>query len=167
MDDVRQLESFLRSQSLGYPNYQDWVSSAMDEVVNGCKTAVVALEKGTFVGDLVWQPHKGIPGLRELKNMRVHPLMRKRGLARFIMKQAEVVDTEGIYGLICDVREENEDTILFLQTLGYIPAVAFPLYDSNEKDVVMVKPLRALQNKSATTGLITRVKEFFPGGELY
>ena len=43
-----------------------------------------------LVADLLWQPHKSLDGLLEIKNIRVHPNVRLRDFGRFMLKQAEM-----------------------------------------------------------------------------
>jgi len=139
--DIKCAEEFLLKQDLGYPQYEDWVQTAMGEIEQRYKTCLLAYSGGTLVADLVYQPHKELGLFRELKNLRINPIWRMRGLARFMIKQAEV-DTDGLMGIVCDVREGETEVIGFLSVLGYQKIAGVSLYDSHAKDIIMVKPLK-------------------------
>jgi hypothetical protein len=90
-----------------------------------------------LVADLLWQPHKSLDGLLEIKNIRVHPNVRLRDFGRFMLKQAEL--TPGFRGSICDVREDQPRVLQFMVRCGYSVAATVPLYDSERNDIVLVK----------------------------
>ena len=104
--DIGELIDFLSKQSLGYPNYSDWVQRTEAELLLGYKQAVLAYSEGRLVGDIVHQPHKIIPHVREVKNIRVHPDLRERGFARFMLRQVEIGarDEEAV---VVDTRRSN------------------------------------------------------------
>lgn len=159
--DLIELKSFLMGKHLNYPQYEDWVHRAMVEIDLGYKTGILAYERGTLIADLVYQPHKELPGFREIKNLRIHPRMRKRGLARFMIKQAEVEDTRDLLGIIADAHDTQKDAILFLQSEGYVPISGCSLYDPNQREIILMKLLQRQNQK-----LIKRIKEYFPTEEI-
>ena len=65
--DLRQLVNFLMKQDLGYPRYEEWVQRSEHEVEKGDKTPILAFSDGQLVGDVIYQPHKQLPRLREIK----------------------------------------------------------------------------------------------------
>ena len=139
--DLLRLLDFLRIQDLNYPNYQDWVSRTEAELDKGWKTGVIALDCNRVLGDVIWQPHKQLPRVREIKNMRVHPSVRERYFARFLMKQAEVEERD-YHELVLDLREdhlEKRPLMNMLVSMGYVKLCAVNLYDPNVRDIVMVK----------------------------
>ncbi len=140
--DLLRLLDFLRVHDLNYPNYQDWVSRTEAEIEMGWKTGVIATGNGLVLGDVIWQPHKEIPRIREIKNMRVHPSFRERYFARFLMKQAEAEKREDYDVLMCDLREDHPEKrpiITMLTSMGYEQICAVSLYDPNMRDIVMMK----------------------------
>ena len=139
--DVARLEKFLLSQSLNYPNYGDWVRKAAEEILAGYKQGIIAFYDGFLVGDLIFQPHKELPKMLELKNMRIDPKIQGRGSASFMLKQAE--KQPRCNGIICDVRASQIQVINLLRFMGYQDVFRGPLYNSGEEDVVMVKELKA------------------------
>lgn len=153
--EISRLIDFLRLQDLGYPNYSDWVERTRVEIADGHKKAVVALSNGILVGDLVFQQHKQLPWVREIKNLRVHPDLRSRGFARFMLRQVEV--EEGDYSaIVVDARENQTALIALLKREGYMPLGCVNLYD-DVKDVVMIKCPREKDSG------FYRVKQFFTG----
>ena len=139
--DLSRLLTFIRGQDLHYPGYQDWVDKTEAEIEMGWKTGGIALSNNHLVGDLIWQPHKELRAVREIKNMRVHPSVRGRYFARFLMKQAEV-EGEDYQELMIDLREDHPEKrplMNMLVSMGYEKLCAVNLYDPNVRDIVMVK----------------------------
>ncbi len=140
--DLARLTDFLRVQDLNYPNYQDWVERAIAEIYFGYKTGVIAVSNGFVLGDILWQQHKELPRIREIKNMRVHRSVRERYFARFLMKQAEAEDKRSYDIMMCDLREDHPEKIpliRMLTSMGYRKIHAVNLYDPNVRDIVMIK----------------------------
>ena len=139
--DLLRLLDFLRVQDLNYPKYQDWVSRTEAELNMGWKTGVIALDCNQVLGDIIWQPHKELKGVREIKNLRIHPSVRERYFARFLMKQAEA-EGRNHHELMLDLREDHPEKrplVNMLVSMGYRKLCAVNLYDPNIKDIVMVK----------------------------
>ncbi|MFC1755662.1 hypothetical protein ACFL96_20120 [Thermoproteota archaeon] len=137
--DIRQLVDFLMKQHLGYPGYEDWVQRSEVEIDSGYKVPIMAFSEGHLVGDLIYQRHKELPRVREIKNIRIHPGVRRRDFAHFMLKQAERDNPEQYDALICDARSDQRDIINLLRLSGYRPIGSAPLYDSNTPDIIMVK----------------------------
>lgn len=137
--DLRQLVDFLIKQDLGYPGYEDWVQRSEDEIDKGYKVPILAFSDGQLVGDLIYQPHKQLPRLREIKNIRVHPELRGRAFAHFMLRQAEVENQDQYDALLVDARSDQKDVIALLLQQGYVPLGQRALYDSNAVDVIMIK----------------------------
>ncbi len=139
---LRQLMDFIHLQDLGYPKYHDWVAKAESELLSGYKGAIIAYSSGHVVGDLIFQPHKGVSTLLEIKNLRVHPDLRGREFSRFMLRQLEV-EANGRYdALIGDIREDQKQLVAFSYGWGFSPIRTVPLYGDDKKDVVIVKFLR-------------------------
>lgn len=137
--DLKQLIDFLLEQDLRYPHYDDWVQRAECEIDAGYKVAITAYSGDHIVGDLIFQRHKQIPRLRELKNVRIHPEVRRRDFAHFMLRQAEVERAEEYDAIICDVRSDQRDVINLLRFSGYKELGTSHLYDAHNLDITMVK----------------------------
>jgi hypothetical protein len=138
--DLSRLIDFLRRQDLNYPGYQNWVARTEAEIEIGWKTGVIALSNDLIAGDIIWQPHKELKGVREIKNMRIHPSIR----GRFLMKQAEAENREdkNYQVLMLDLREDHPERaplINMLMSMGYKKLCAVNLYDPSIRDIVMTK----------------------------
>ena len=139
--DLARLLTFVRKQDLHYPEYQDWVDRTETEVEMGWKTGVIALSNGHVVGDIIWQPHKEIIFVREIKNLRIHPSVRERYFAKFLIKQAET-ESRDYHALMLDLREDHPEKrplMNMLVSMGYEKLYSVNLYDPNIRDIVMVK----------------------------
>jgi len=137
--EVRELETFLRLQSLGYPNYQDWVTGANEQILSGYKTAILFYSGTILVGDLIYQPHKDFKRVREVKNCRVHPSLRDRYCGAFMFKQVEEIDKDSYDAIILDVRSNQPRLINTVKSLGYEELTRVTLYEKEVEEVVMVK----------------------------
>lgn len=160
--DLGRLVDFLASQSLDYPGYDDWVQRAEAEIYAGYKRAILAFSSGHLVGDLVFQQHKEMARVMELKNMRVHPAVRSRYFARFMIRQAETEGRDWSDAVICDVRTSQTATIRLMGSLGYAQVAAVPLYRKDEPEVVMAKVF----DKRLESGILVRSKDFVVGKAL-
>lgn len=122
----------------------DWIQRTEAELYGEYKQAVLAFSDRKLVGDLVYQPHKQLPKTLELKNLRIHPQLRRRDLGHFMLRQAEVeARRTGQFDLIMvDARASQQDVLRLLQFTGYreVSRGIF-LYDDNKEDVVFVKSL--------------------------
>ena len=146
--EIRLTVDFLAGQPLNYPKYQEWVGRAEAELFKGHKRAILAFLDGHLVADLVWQPHKQVSQLLEIKNLRVHANVRQREFGRFLLKQVETMP--GYAGIICDVQAEETGIRDFMVRCGYNIAATVPLYDSEKADLVLVKPLVPNYNFTGT-----------------
>lgn len=142
--ELVQLESFLRLHSLGYPNYQDWVTRTREEVNNSYKNAILAFSDRTIVGDLIFQPHKQFPKhMMEIKNLRVDWRTKGMGLAEFMIKQVEVESRrKGYHAIVGDTRSDNTPVIRLVTSCGFRELARTHLYESDKQDVVYFKPLK-------------------------
>ncbi len=108
----------------------------------GYKEAIMALDGGVVCGDIIWQRHKQIPNLVEIKNLRISEWFRGRGAAAFMLKQIEALDTKRDFGIIGDVRAEQKEVIEFMKRMGFTSLFGASLYSSNHLEMVMLKILR-------------------------
>ena len=154
--DLKQLIDFLMKQDLGYPQYEDWVQRAEQEIDQGYKIAILAFNEGKIVGDVIYQPHKQLPRVREIKNIRIHPQLRGRSFAHFMLKQAEVEQKEQYDALMVDARADQKDVIALLMRNGYVPLGQKTLYDPNAVEVIMIKTL----DKRSESGILYSAKDF-------
>lgn len=156
--DLSRLVNFLHTQSLGYLDYDDWVQRAEHEIDSGYKTAVLGFSSGYLVADLIYQPHKQLVRVREIKNLRVHPSVRRRDFAHFMLKQAEV-ESPDYQAIICDVRKDQPEAMALLRLAEYVPIASVSLYDTNIKDMVMIKVF----DKTTESGIVYRSKQLILG----
>lgn len=137
--DVRRLIDFLANQDLGYPRYDEWVQKAEAELFSGWKTGIMALNGGVVVGDLVFQQHKQLSRVREIKNLRVDPRVSDRYFARFMLKQAEVGLGRDFDLVMVDARKDQSGVRRFFRQSGYSEVAVLNLYDNSSLDVVLTK----------------------------
>lgn len=156
--DLMDLKGFIELQDLQYPRYFDWVDKTVVQLELGIKKAILCFEQGSLVGDIIYQPHQEISRFRELKNIRIHSKVRGRGVASFLLKQVEIDDVDSIDALIVDARKNATDMNDFLTYSGFMPIIGASLYDSNEEEIVYLKPIKK--------GISTNdVFSYFPSGK--
>ena len=153
--ELFQVIDFLHKQYLNYPNYDNWVQKTEVELIGGYKNAILAFSERKLVGDIVYQQHKKNPGFLELKNMRIHPKIRERSFAKFMLRQIEV-ENQNYNAIIVDAPSGLPGIISFMQNQGYTPILSRPLYDNGAPDVVMIKPI-----KKSKKIIIPRALEMF------
>ena len=152
--EVRLAVDFLAKQDLKYPNYDEWVGRVESELFSGYKKAGLAYSQGVLVGDIVWQPHKNLPRVRELKNLRISPQARGKYLAQFLLRQAEVEDRKEFDVLIADARESQTDLINMMADMDYQVLGKINLYEEGRKDVILFKCF----DRNLQSGLIIKTK---------
>src|SRR4051812_47909483 len=113
--EVRRLLDFLWKQRLGYPNYSDWVARAGGEIDVGYKQSIIAFEDNRIVANVIFQPHKEIRGIREIKNLRVDTSVRVRKFGSFLLRQAEFTNSSEYDWLMCDFRADQKEVQSLMQ----------------------------------------------------
>jgi|SRR3989344_3249866 len=140
--DLKLLRNFLHNHELGYPRYDEWVDcTCAPEIENGYKRGIIALHENKIVGDMIWQPHKELPRTTEGKNLRIHPGVRGRGLAYFLMRQCESESRAISDTLLVDVPGDQQDVKMFLLRYGFSVLYQAHLYDDKRLETIMVKKL--------------------------
>jgi len=155
--DVSKLIDFIHHQDLHYPNYQDWVQRTESELHSGYKHAIVASSQDKVVGDIIWQQHKQISKVRELKNLRVDQRLRGRYIGAFLLRQAECEKPEQYDCILGDVNTNQKSMIALLLQLSYTPLGTTQLYNSNNQDTIMIKTL----NTKTQSGIIHNARSIF------
>ena len=156
--ELRMLINFMATQDLGYPGYHErWLPKTEAQLERGEKQAIIAFSERTLVGNLVHQSCRdtGLGSLIEIKNLRIHPELRERYFANFMMKQLYVeARNKGDDGVIVDVRANQQNTRRFFESQGFVSLMSVPLYETAMQEVVMFKPL-----KQDAGSLIPKTKE--------
>lgn len=139
--DLRMLADFLWRQHLGYSGYDDWIQRAVNEIDGGYKQSILAFDGGRLVGDVVYQPHKEISGVREIKNLRVDESIRCRKFGAFLLRQAEWQDSAMYDFLMADFRADQPEVESLMLSEGYRVVETRNLYGDGV-DKVVLKPAR-------------------------
>lgn len=141
--DITKLVDFMASYPLNYPRYDAWLQRSEPELHMAYKHAILAFSDRTLVGNVVYQKHKQLPKTLEIKNIRVDERIRRRDFGHFILKQVEAEAIKEGYNLIlCDARASQTDVLSLLKFSGFREIARVPLYDSNEEDIVIGKPIK-------------------------
>ncbi|MFP4118712.1 MAG: hypothetical protein ACLFTH_01500 [Candidatus Woesearchaeota archaeon] len=165
--DILQLTEFLGKQSLGYVGYDDWVEKVKFQLDTGSKKAVIAYSEDKIVGDILYQPHRTLDRVREVKNIRVHPDMRWRDFARFMHRQVEFLESHEYDYLMADAPADNKGVCFFLEGVGYVPVFTVPLYEDNSLDIVYVKPKDPKTAPESDILVVNTIKEYALDKALY
>ena len=109
MKELRQLKKFIYSQNLNYPSYEDWIDKVcIPEIENGWKKGIIVDYDGHVVGNAIYQPYKELPRTRKLKNLRIHPELRRRDLGHFLLRQVEEEDKRNFDRIILDANKKEK-----------------------------------------------------------
>ena len=95
-----------------------------------------------MIADLIYQRHKENPDFIELKNLRVHPIVRDRYCAKFMLRQVEVENRNKYKAIICDCPANRPDIFRFMESCGYHALITRTLYNNNREEIVMLKLLK-------------------------
>lgn len=136
--EIKLLVEFIRSNRLSYPGYDDWIGRITHEIDSGWKTVIIAWEDGHIVGNVIFQPHKELAGVREIKNLRTINEVASRRFGTFLIKQAEWYEANTYNEIIADYREEQKGVASLLRREKYAIVEIRPLYDSMD-DIVVIK----------------------------
>jgi GNAT superfamily N-acetyltransferase len=139
--DLQELRVFVHAHELWYPQYHDWVDEVcIPEIDMGYKTGVLGWKDGEVVGNIIFQPHKQLTDILELKNIRISPNARKRGIGYFLMRQMECAARDsGFSECIGDTDKRSKDMLGLAQYMGYSLMHSRSIYDPNNEDVVFLK----------------------------
>ncbi len=159
--ELKALVDFLIKNNPGYKGYEDWVQRSEYEMDAGYKRTILAYSNDVMVADLIWQPHKQLPRTKEIKNLRVHPALRRRAFGYFMLRQAEHQEHKAYDAIICDVRSGQVDAINLLKQVGYTSIVSASLYDPHEEDIVMIKAF----DEISETGVIHKATNMILGSK--
>lgn len=126
-----------------YPDFVDWLHKAHGELQRGQKRAVVCLEGPDVLGSVIYQPHRALKGVLELKNISVRPEARGRLLASFLLRQAELAGVAlGLHTVVTDAKARNTGIRRFLLSQRYRARDTTDLYGLGAgDDVVYTKVL--------------------------
>jgi N-acetylglutamate synthase-like GNAT family acetyltransferase len=147
LENIKQLKSlmdFMASQNLDYPNYDEWLQKTESQLERGEKQAILAFDEGRLVGDLVYQVcrDEGLGNLIEIKNLRIHPEVKERYFASFMLRQLYAECKDKYDGLLVDIRANQKQTRDFFISQGFNPIMNISLYEKKMNEIVMFKPLR-------------------------
>jgi len=130
-----ELTDFLRGPRLwvprsDYPDFDDWLSRAHAQLRSEEKRAVVALDRGQVAGAVLYQAHRSLPGVLELKNISVRPDVRGRYLAAFMLRNAEIEGAAdfGSSHAVVDAKAGNLGVRRLLLGGGWSPSSTSDLY---------------------------------------
>ncbi len=104
-----------------YPDFSDWVQKVHGQLKSEEKRALVGLAAGRVVGAVVYQRHKAVPSVLEVKNITVRPDLQGRHVASFLLRNAEVEGRRdfGSSEVFVDAKVRNLGVRAFLARSGY------------------------------------------------
>ena len=141
--ELHLLGRFVEGQQLWYPNYTTWVHTVcIPELDSGYKSAIICWHHGMIVGNIIFQKHKELPGVMELKNVRVDPNFRGEAIGYFLLRQSEKEAREHRYTMtMADIDVRQKDMVALLRMAGYQTLGKEHLYSDDALDVIMVREL--------------------------
>lgn len=146
--DLKPLERFLFSQDLGYSGYEKWIKkTCLPELYFNQKQGLAVIANNAIIADIIFQQHKQLPETLEIKNLRIDSRYRKRDIAHFLMKQAEVYARQtNQEQIIADFRankQYSKELLKFILFCGFqVLFKSDSLYNDSQKDYIIGKQLR-------------------------
>lgn len=124
-----------------YPDYGDWVQRVWAQLRSEEKRALIAVCRRRVVGAVVYQPHRALPGVLEVKNLTVRPDLQGRHVASFLLRNAEVegVRDFGSREVTLDAKVRNAAIRAFLLRNGYSVSGVHDLYGLRAGDDVVFR----------------------------
>jgi ribosomal protein S18 acetylase RimI-like enzyme len=127
-----------------YPDFSVWVERVHGQLKSEDKRAIVAMERGSIVGAIVYQKHKTLADTLELKNISVRPDASGRYLASFLLRNAEIEGARdfNVSKATCDAKVSNVGIRMFLLRHRYVVQGEADLYRLGAGgDLVFGKPI--------------------------
>jgi len=140
-DEIRRLYDFIKRFPLDYPGYESWLEKCFRELNEGYKKAFVCGVDSTIIGEIIFQPHKEIPDVLEIKNIRVEPEYQGRKVfSRLLDKTEEYAVRNKFRKIICDTHSNNDEMINVLRKNGFVAEREECLYD-DRLETILIKPI--------------------------
>lgn len=140
-NEIEKLESFLRSQNLEYPNYEEWVSATIQQVESGNKVSFgLFTSSEDIVGDGIIRITAS--NTVELKNFFIHGDHRNRGYGPALLEYIENYCIEkGCTQIHVDMTTENKKLIKFFIGNDYEFQARGDFYQQGKESYLLVKKL--------------------------
>lgn len=132
-----------------YPDYGDWVQKVWSQLRSEEKRALVGVSGRRVVGAVVYQPHRALPGVLEVKNLTVRPDVQGRHMASFLLRNAEVegVRDFGSREVTLDAKARNAAIRAFLLRNGYAVSGVRDLYGLRAGDDVVFRKVLSSRSR--------------------
>ncbi len=140
-NEIEKLGSFLRNQNLEYPNYEEWVSTTIQQVESADK---IAFGFFTSAKDIVGDGIIRITASKtvELKNFFIHSDYRKRGYGPALLEYIENYCIErGCTQIHVDMTIENKNLIKFFVENDYKFQARGDFYGQGKESYLLIKKL--------------------------
>lgn len=113
-----------------YPDFDAWLSRVHRQLKTESKRAVLALSLGQLVGVVLYQPHRDLKSVLEIKNISIRPDARGRHVASFLLRNAEIEGKRdfGCSLAVVDAKARNSAIGAFLAHGGYSSLSCRDLY---------------------------------------
>lgn len=133
-----------------YPDELDWAEKAHTEIKGEVKRPMVVFDSRELVGNIIYQRDKVDPTALEIKRISVMPSARGRGVAGFLLRQAEIEGQREFGTTVArgDAKVSNVPMRKFLLTQGYRIIGKADLYGLGAgEDYIYEKPLTPKSRK--------------------
>lgn len=140
-NEIEKLESFLRNENLEYPNYEEWISTTIQQVESGDK---ISFGFFTSAKDIVGDGIIRITASKtvELKNFFIHSDYRNRGYGPALLEYIENYCIErGCTQVHVDMTVENKKLIKFFVGNSYEFQARGDFYGLGKESYLLIKKL--------------------------
>jgi len=128
-----------------YPDFLYWLDKVEYELENQTKRGLFCYVNSELIGSVIFQRHKTNKDYLEIKNLTISPNHKKRFIASFLLRNAEIEGKRlfNSTNCICDAKANNINITTFLLKHHYTISGMTDLYNIKSGiDNVFIKPLK-------------------------
>lgn len=136
--EINLLYDYLKKFPLDYLDYSLWLKKCKRELELGYKKAFCVFDSKGIIGSVVFQPHKQEKSVLELKNLRVNPDFKEKGVGSILETLVSFFAEENNFKGIQGDAHPGNPVISFMIKRGYKIKAAENLY-TLEKEIILWK----------------------------
>lgn len=137
-EEIMKIYQYIKSFNLNYPNYNGWIEKCKKELESGYKKAYYYKRNSDILGVIIFQPHKKEKNTLEIKNFRVSPLNKKRGIGSILFDSVEQHTKKQNFKKI-QVDTHNNEMIDFFLKRGFKIIKKEALYSPSQIETILQK----------------------------
>ena len=139
--EIIKIYQYIKSFSLSYLDYNKWIKKCKEELESNYKKAFYYKKDLDIGGVIIFQPHKKEKSILEMKNFRVSPVNKNKGIGLLLYKSVEQYAKKQNFKIIQGDTHNNE-MINFLLEKGFKIIKKERLYSPSQIEIILQKNLK-------------------------